>query len=47
MGGREETGCEDLYDFAALHTLLKGGKVFVVEGSSVAEGVSIGAMLRQ
>lgn len=47
MGGREEAGCEDLYDFAALHTLLKGGKVFVVEGSSVADGVSIAAMLRQ
>ena len=47
MGGREEEGCEDLYDFAVLYTLLKGGKVFVVEGSSVFEGVSIAAMLRQ
>ena len=47
MGGREEEGCEDLYVFAALYTLLKGGKVFVVEGSSVTEGVSIAAMLRQ
>ena len=46
MAGREEEGCEDLYDLAALCTLLKGGKVFVVEGSSVFEGVSIAAMLR-
>jgi len=46
MAGREEEGCEDLYDLAALYTLLKGGKVFVVEGSSVTEGVSIAAMLR-
>jgi hypothetical protein len=47
MGGREEAGCEDLHDLAAFYTLLKGGKVFVVEGSSVFEGVSIAAMLRQ
>jgi hypothetical protein len=43
---REEQGCEDLYDFAAVHTLLKGGKVFVVEGNSVTEGISIGAVFR-
>ena len=47
MGGREEAGCEDLYDLAAFYTLLKGGKVFVVEGNAVFEGVSIAAMLRQ
>jgi hypothetical protein len=44
--GREEKGSEDLYDLAALCTLLKGGKVFIVEGSSVTEGVAIAAMLR-
>jgi len=46
MGGRGEEGCEDLYELAALCTLLKGGKLFVVEGSSVYEGLSIAAMLR-
>ena len=44
--GREEEGCEGLYVFAALFMLPKGEKVFVVEGSSVTEGVSIAAMLR-
>ena len=44
--GREEKGCEDLYDFAAISTLLKGGKVFVLEGSSILDGVSIAAKLR-
>jgi hypothetical protein len=46
MGGREEAGCEDLYDLAELYTLQKGGKVFVVEGGSVFEGVSLAALLR-
>jgi hypothetical protein len=43
---REEQGCEDLYDFAAVQTLLKGGKVFVVEGDSVADGAPIAAVFR-
>ena len=44
--GREEPGCEDLHDFAVLHTLLKGGKVFVAETDAVAKGV-IAAVFRR
>ena len=43
---REEQGCEDLYDFAAIHTLLKGGKVFVEESDAVIEGTAIAAVFR-
>ena len=43
---REEHGCEDLYDFAAVHTLLKGGKVFVVEGDPATKGAPIAAVFR-
>jgi hypothetical protein len=46
MTSREEEGSEDLYDFAALYTLLKDGKVFIDEGKSITEGVAIAAMLR-
>ena len=41
----EEQGCEDLCDFAAIYTLLKGGKVFVVEPDAVTKGV-LAAVLR-
>jgi len=44
---REEQGCEDLYDFAAIHTLLKGGKVFVAESDSVIDGNAIAAVFRR
>ena len=44
---REEEGCEDLYDFAAVHTLLKGGKVFVVEDNAATQGASIAAVFRR
>ncbi|OGW40236.1 MAG: hypothetical protein A2010_19320 [Nitrospirae bacterium GWD2_57_9] len=43
---REEEGCEDLYDFAAVHTLLKGGKVYVLEGDPAAKGAPIAAVFR-
>ena len=43
---REEEGCEDLYDFATVHTLLKGGKVFAVEPDAIAKGVAMGAVFR-
>lgn len=43
---REEEGCEDLYDFAAVQTLLKGGKVFVVDDPA-AKGAPLAALLRQ
>ena len=43
---REEQGCEDLYDFAVVHTLLKGGKVFVVETDAVTKGASLAAVFR-
>ena len=43
--GREQ-GCEDLFDFAAVQTLLKGGKVFVVEEDAVADGAPIAAVFR-
>lgn len=47
MCRREEDGCEDLYDFAAVHTLLKGGKVFIAEENAVTQGVSIAAVFRR
>ena len=47
MCRRDEEGCEDLYDLAALYTLLNNGKVFVDEGSFVTEGVAMAALLRQ
>jgi hypothetical protein len=43
--GREQ-GCEDLYDFAAVQTLLKGGKVFVVEEDAVTDGAPMAAVFR-
>jgi hypothetical protein len=43
----KEEGCEDLYDFAAAYTLVKGGKVFVVEDNSLGQGVSIAAVFRR
>jgi hypothetical protein len=42
----EERGCVDLFDFAAVQTLLKGGKVFVVEDDAVADGSPIAAVFR-
>lgn len=44
--GPEEQGCEDLYDFAAIQTLLKGGTIFVVEADSVTDGTPIAAVFR-
>jgi len=43
---REEQGCEDLCDFAAIHTLLKGGKVFVVERDEDTKG-TVAAVFRR
>ncbi len=43
---REEQGCEDLYDFAAVQTLLKGGKVYVMDGESAADSAAIAAVFR-
>lgn len=45
--GQEEQGCEDLYDFAAIHTVLKGGKVFVTETESIGKGAPITALFRE
>jgi hypothetical protein len=39
-------GDEDLLDFAALQTLLKGGKVFAVEPSEIPDGAPLAAVYR-
>lgn len=44
---REEEGCEDLYEFAAIQTLLKGGKVFIAESDAVVDGAAIAARFRR
>jgi hypothetical protein len=41
-----EQGCEDLYDLAAVQTLLKGGEVYVLESDTVANGAHIAAVYR-
>lgn len=43
---QEEQGCEDLYDFAAVQTMLKGGKVYVLETDTVTDGAHIAAVYR-
>ena len=43
---QEERGCEDLYDVAAVQTLLKGGEVYVLESDTVADGAPIAAVYR-
>jgi hypothetical protein len=42
----EETGDEDLLDFAAVHTLLNGGTVFAVEPETVPYSTPIAAIFR-
>jgi hypothetical protein len=39
-------GDEDLLDFAALQTLLKGGKVFAVDPSEIPDGAPLAAVYR-
>jgi hypothetical protein len=39
-------GSQDLLDYAAVHTLDKGGKVFAVKSSQVPDGGSIAAVFR-
>ena len=41
-----EPGVEDLLDFAALHTLLQGGRVFSVEPEEMPDGEPIAAVFR-
>jgi hypothetical protein len=43
---REEQGCEDLYDIAAVQTILKGGEVYVLESDTVADDAPIAAVYR-
>ena len=43
---QREQWCEDLYDLAAVQTLLKGGEVYVVESDTVADGSHIAAVYR-
>jgi hypothetical protein len=42
----EETGDEDLLDFAAVHTLLNGGTVFAVEPETVPYSTPVAAIFR-
>lgn len=46
MCKQEEQGCEDLYDFAAIQTLLKGGRVYVMDEDAVADNEPIAAVFR-
>jgi len=43
---REEPGDEDLGDFAAVHTLLTGGAVYIVEPEEVPNGGPLAAVFR-
>lgn len=42
----EETGDEDLLDFAAAHTLLNGGTVYAVEAEQVPFSTPVAAIFR-
>ena len=42
----EETGDEDLLDFAAVHTLLNGGTVFAVDPETVPFSTPVAAIFR-
>ncbi len=42
----EESGDQDLLDFAAVHALLNGGAVYAVEPAEVPDAASIAAVLR-
>jgi Bacterial archaeo-eukaryotic release factor family 6 len=46
LHSEEETGDEDLLDFAAAHTLLNGGKVFAVEPHTVPYSTPVAAIFR-
>ncbi len=41
-----EPGNEDLVDFAAVHTLINGGNVYMLDSSPLPEGATLAAILR-
>jgi len=43
---QEQMGDEDLFDFAAIHTLINGGKVFLMDAQKMPDGDNMAALLR-
>lgn len=41
-----QTGDEDLIDFAAIHTLLNGGAVYMVDAMGLPDGATVAAIMR-
>lgn len=41
-----QPGDQDLFDFAAIHTLLNGGSVYMVESATLPAGAQLAAILR-
>ncbi|MEZ4736193.1 MAG: hypothetical protein R3E79_54600 [Caldilineaceae bacterium] len=41
-----QSGDEDLIDFAAVHTLVNGGDVFITDGMGLPEGAMVAAIMR-
>lgn len=46
LHGNQETGDEDLLDFAAIHTLLNGGTVYAVEPELLPDNTQLAAVFR-